>query len=106
MHIIGKTEAATPYEESLVVGTSVDDLDRKLAVSIAKYGVVIDRPGTLPPLLRAAATDAQCETTDSATPLDMSKGATGWLYKIVRTGPQSYYKQFVNYIRPVMYAAI
>lgn len=82
------------------------DLDRKLATSGASYGVVIDRPGTLPPLIRAAATDAQCETTDEAEPLDMSKGATGWLYKIVRAGPQSYYKQFVNYIRPSLYAAL
>jgi hypothetical protein len=112
--MVPNAAGAAPRGPAVVVASSEAELASKLKSAQflpgqQVYALVIDKPGDLQPLLRAAATDLNVNISSSGATLTdsaMASGATGWLYKVVNAGdPDNAYKRFINYVRPAMYAA-
>jgi hypothetical protein len=86
-----------------VVADSVKGLNTLSGKASELYGIVLDKKGDLPPLIKSVATILNANMANpNQSPLNMSAGATGWLYKY---NPVAGYWHSVDYVRPELYAA-
>jgi hypothetical protein len=100
-----------PRGDVLIEASSAAELDTKLQAfqdSSARtlYGLVLDKDGDRVALLKAAAINLglQLPKLLQDRTADRTRGATGWLYAIVRLPTGGHYKRLRDYIRPELYA--
>jgi hypothetical protein len=104
---------ATIHGVAVIEASSEAALDAKLARGSTTgtgslYGLVFDKPGDRTALLKAVAINLGLKPPAAiqGKPADRLKGATGWLYSIVRLEGGGYFKQFRDYIKPELYAVV
>ena len=69
------------------------------------YVLVVDKPGDMAALRKAAAMCLKLKAPGQvqAAPSDRKKGATGWLYRVVRQESGEYYNVLVTYVNSALY---
>jgi hypothetical protein len=69
------------------------------------YVLVVDKPGDMAALRKAAAMSLKLKAPDrvQSASSDRKKGATGWLYRVVRQESGEYYNVLVTYVNTALY---
>lgn len=104
---------------SLVLeASSTEELDAKLAQTpeskaVKIYGLVVDKTGDLTALYKAVAINTNNRISDELKKeqANVANAATGRLYKATwmpmgSSGKGAYYKEFIDYIKPALYAVV
>jgi hypothetical protein len=102
---------AAPKGDVVLEGASADDIERLAGELPAVgprmvYGLVVDRPGDMVALYKAVAICLKAKLPDELARqvADRKRGATGWLYNVVRFESGAHYLSLREYIKPELYA--